>query len=149
MKTAVYGVLGVGLVCSLVLLLLRRDPVLLSLRNDVRSDHGLQILNPFRSRQPEWPARGFLERLRAGECATVLEAIDPDRDRRRSICGKESEYPITGWRLEAVGYDQGRTVLRYRVERTVKGKRVDDPFWIWVSKHSESSWEVTGYEPWY
>jgi hypothetical protein len=149
MRTAAYGLLGAVLLCALVLFLLRRNPVLLSLGEDVRSDHGYQVLNPFRSRQPERPAVALLKRLKAGECAIALGRIDPDQHRVASICEKEHDSPITGWHLQAVGLDRGRTILRFGVRRVSAGRRFTDPFWFWVAPRSADAWEVTGYEPWY
>src|SRR5512142_2636956 len=117
-RTAGWLALGAVLVCSAGLVLLRDRAVLISFGSDVRSDHGLQLLNPFRSRRIERPAARFLEQLKAGECATVLGRLDPDRDRVTSICSKERDYPMTGWTLDAIGTDRGRALLRYRVGRT-------------------------------
>jgi hypothetical protein len=127
----------------------RYDPVLMALDPDIRDDHGFQLLNPFRDKSPEAPAFAFLDKMKSGRCSTALEGIETDNDRRISICRSESQHPITSWHLEARGWDRGRVLLRYRVKRLSGHKRVEDPFWIWVTNRNNLQWEVTGYEPWY
>lgn len=128
---------------------LRGKPVFAALKNDVRDHHGFQLLNPFRNRAPERAADSFLARLSGGDCSAVLTQLGEDPSRKQSTCESEQKYPMKGWRLEAIGRDGDRTLLRYGVSRDAGKRRVHDPFWIWVSKKDELGYHVTGYEQWY
>lgn len=127
----------------------RNRPVLAALQNDVRDHHGFQLLNPFRHRAPELVADSFLTRLSSGDCAAVLAQLGEDPTRKQSICESEQKHPMKGWRLEAIGQDGERTLLRYGVSRYAGNRKVKDPFWIWVSKKDDQDYQVAGYEPWY
>jgi hypothetical protein len=76
-------------------------------------------------------------------------SLGEDPGRKQSTCESEQKYPMKGWRLEAIGMDGDRTLLRYGVSRDAGKRRVHDPFWIWVSKKDDQEYHVTGYEQWY
>lgn len=127
---------------------LQAKPVLASLHNDVRDHHGSQLLNPFRSRAPERAADDFLTRL-DGDCSAVLTNLGEEAKRKQWVCDSEQKYPMKGWRLEAIGQDGTRMLLRYGVSRDSGDRMVKDPFWIWVSKKDDQAYHVTGYDLWY
>jgi hypothetical protein len=128
---------------------LRGKPVFAALQNDVRDHHGSQVLNPFRNRAPERAADSFLTRLSSGDCSAVLTQLGEEPGRKQSTCESEQKYPMKGWRLEAIGRDGDRTLLRYGVSRDAGKRMAHDPFWIWVSKKDDQGYQVTGYEQWY
>lgn len=128
---------------------LRDKPVLASLQNDVRDHHGFQLLNPFRGRAPERAADSFLTRLSSRDCFAILTQLGEDPARKQSVCESEQKFPMKGWRLDAIGQDGDRTLLRYGVMRDAGKRRIKDPFWIWVSKKDGQDYHVTGYEQWY
>jgi hypothetical protein len=103
---------------------LQGKPVFAALHNDVRDHHGSQVLNPFRNRAPERAADSFLTRLSSGGCSAVLTQLGEDPGRKQSVCESEEKYPMKGWRLEAIGRDGDRTVLRYGVSRDAGKRRV-------------------------
>jgi hypothetical protein len=127
----------------------RSRPVFVSLGNNVRDHHGIQLLNPFRQRTAEKAADAFLTRFTNGECWTVLSELGEEPDRKAAICEGELRLPLRSWRLEARGEDGAKIVLRYRVSRVDGGQTIHDPFWIWVSQSNGNGYHVSGYEPWY
>jgi hypothetical protein len=147
----VLTILALGLLTFIAVTFALRDrPVLALLQNDVRDHHGSQLLNPFRDRAPERAADTFLTRLSSGDCSAVLTQLGEDSSRKQSVCESEQKYPMKAWRLEAIGRDGDRTLLRYGVSRDAgKKRRVHDPFWIWISKKDDQGYHVTGYEQWY
>lgn len=146
----VFAIVALGVLVFVAAAFVSRNrPVFAALRNDVRDHQGSQLLNPFRQRAPERAAVSFLTRLLSGDCADALGLVGEDPARKQSVCESEQKYPMKGWRLEAIGQDRGRTLLRYGVSRYAGDRKVKDPFWIWVSKKSDQEYQVTGYEPWY
>jgi hypothetical protein len=131
-----------------VLFMLRSNPVLVGFGADVRSHRGMQILNPFRARATENRAEAFFEVLKRPDCQTALGQIEDNLQRVVSTCSEEHKYPIVKWRIEAVGHDPGRVLLRYAVQRQGPLGRSKGPFWIWLS-NKNGNWMVTGYETWY
>jgi len=149
-RLIVVTILALGLLTFIAVPFVSRDRAVLAvLRNDVRDHHGFQLLNPFRDRAPERAADSFLTRLSRGDCSAVLTQLGEDPGRKQSVCESEQKYPMKGWRLEAIGRDGERTLLRYGVSRDAGKRKVHDPFWIWVSKKDDQDYHVTGYEQWY
>jgi hypothetical protein len=126
----------------------RNNPVLLDLKTDVRDDHGFQVLNPFRSKQAEFSAEAFLGELKRGNCESTLRQLGEDSQGLEYVCSREQKYPIVKWKLEAIGRDQDRLVLRYRVRRRADREEFGDPFWIWLTEKN-GQWHVSGTEAWY
>jgi hypothetical protein len=116
----------------------RANPVPFSLGSDAKSDHGLEVLNPFRDTVPERTAVALLNQLKQGDCFNAFRRINPDSASVETGCEKERDYPLQGWRLEARGTNGNRILLRFSVERSLNGKQFSDPFWIWVSHEGKS-----------
>jgi hypothetical protein len=140
---------GVAILGCLCVMYAQRDrPVFATLGVDVISEHGRQVLNPFRERASEGAAEVFLEELKAGRCQQTLSRLDESEGRAERICASEKQYPLGGWTLAARGVDKGRVVLRYEVTRRGEDRTVQGPFWIWVSPGT-GGYRVTGYDVWY
>ena len=132
----------------IVLYWLRDRPVLVSLSHDVHSNHNFQILNPFRSRVAENRAEVFFGELQSSDCEIVLRQMEDNEERVSTTCSEELKFPIATWNIEAIGQDQGRYLLRYRVKRKGLDGSSSSPFWVWLSR-TDGDWRVTGYETWY
>ena len=146
----VLAIVALGVLVFVVIgVALRDKPAFAALQNDVLDHHGFQLLNPFRRRAPERAADSFLKRVSSADCFAFLTQIGEEPSRTQTVCESEQKYPMKGWRLEAIGQNRGRTLLRYGVSRYAGNRRVHDPFWIWVSKKDDQDYQVTGYEPWY
>ncbi len=150
MRKTIVSILAISL-CSAALAViyaLRHNPVLVGFGGDVHSHHSQQILNPFRSRLPENVAKDFFEVLRGPDCETTLGKMERNLQRITATCSEERKYPVMKSKIEAIGHDNDRILLRYEVYRGGPQGGSKSPFWVWIS-NLDGQWVVTGYETWY
>lgn len=99
---------------------------------------GFKVLNPFRDRRPERLADIVMVALKEGN---ILEARRHFSPSAADLSNRESEFPLTQWRLIERTAGKGWVELTYRTSRNDQRPRM--PLKIRVERDSQTSqWAV-------
>jgi len=132
--------LGISLASVLVILYLIRRPVFLRAPSfySVLGQPGFVLFNPFRDKEPEKSADGFLNGLKVGDCFGVVKNLPAEQ--QSHICEKQKQYPLKAWRLKDRDDIDQKTVLFYW---HFSGDSYE-PERLWLdSQLRDGKWEIT------
>ena len=100
------------------------------------------IFNPFRDRHPERVAEVFLERMKDGECNSLMSGFKNDPQYLQDTCERENTNRLTSWRIRN-RTDEAQSVKMYY---QVDGHNYSDgQLWMTVEKRGDQ-WQVTRYD---
>jgi hypothetical protein len=122
----------------------RRDSAVLYRKEQPKTGDGepaVLILNPFRDRNPERAADGFLRRLRDGRCRDEISTMPRYSETR--TCEHEINSPLTSWGLRDRLEERGKTELFYRY-RADNGTS-EGSLRVWLRREG-LQWRVADYE---
>ena len=128
--------------------LVGRRPVLLRVSGNVRQQHPLYILNPFRDRGPERAAEAVLREVSNGGCQAVALRLSGKFDPQ---CARDTELHIIAWRVRArEDGDSNDVLLLYEVKRDFGDVGTYwDPYWFEVRRLPDRKWKVMTRERWF
>ena len=102
------------------------------------------IFNPFRDRQPERSAEGFLQRLNVGDCESAMSGLAQELQYQKDTCEHEKTNPLTSWRIRNRTDEPQSVRMYYQVGRQ-KYPDLKGQVWITVEKRGDQ-WQVTRYD---
>ena len=105
------------------------------------------ILNPFRNRDPEYPAEAFLNMLKTNECDEAMVTLPFTEEYRSYICRKEFEHHLFSWRMtDREDTPQGVKMVYW--SRRAESDDIESPIFITTQKDG-AAWRVTNFGCWY
>lgn len=127
----------------------RSDPIVYryGIKGNPVNEPEFTIFNPFRDRSPESTAAAFLEQMRAGNCPEAVAVLSQTPDYNQELCEKESDSPLTGWRLKNRSDDAAKVRMYYRAHRK-NYQGYQGQLWVTVERRG-SNWQVSKYECFY
>ena len=102
------------------------------------------IFNPFRDRQPERSAEGFLRRLKEGDCQSAMSELVHELQYQQDTCEHERTNTLTSWRLRNRTDEPQSVRLYYEVGRQ-KYPDLKGQVWVTVEKRGDQ-WLVIRYD---